>query len=132
LSRLSGDDIAALQKKAFLIAPPESARAYRSYGEASEIVSFRDGVAYSKFDTSNGVAGCDSHAEAVVRRFRKAVTEAAEEAINVLLRPGDVLMFDNYRMLHRRERFTPYSSAEGRWLRRLYGLTAKQSSDLLQ
>jgi hypothetical protein len=43
-----------------------------------------------------------------------------EDAERFVLRPGDFLFFDNYRVLHRRRSFTPRPAAGARWLRRCY------------
>jgi L-asparagine oxygenase len=37
-----------------------------------------------------------------------------------VLQPGEFLVFDNYRVLHRRRAFTPGPAATARWLRRCY------------
>jgi hypothetical protein len=60
-------------------------------------------------------------------------TDEAESALDVwvtalhdvpaqepVLRPGEFLIFDNYRVLHRRRAFTPGPAATARWLRRCY------------
>jgi L-asparagine oxygenase len=38
----------------------------------------------------------------------------------LVLAPGDFLIFDNYRVLHRRREFTPAPATRARWLRRCY------------
>ncbi|MBT2383373.1 TauD/TfdA family dioxygenase [Streptomyces sp. ISL-11] len=39
---------------------------------------------------------------------------------DLMLTPGDFMIFDNCRVLHRRRAFTPRPDAEARWLRRVY------------
>lgn len=41
-------------------------------------------------------------------------------ALRLVLQPGEFLIFDNYRLLHRRKAFTPASAESARWLRRCY------------
>ncbi len=42
------------------------------------------------------------------------------DAEEIVLRPGDFLIFDNYRVLHRRQAFQPGPADTARWLRRCY------------
>jgi alpha-ketoglutarate-dependent taurine dioxygenase len=41
-------------------------------------------------------------------------------ARELVLNPGEFLIFDNYRVLHRRRAFTPGPAPTARWLRRCY------------
>ena len=41
----------------------------------------------------------------------------------IYLRPGELLLFDNYRVLHRRKSFDPGAWDDARWLRRCFGTT---------
>lgn len=58
---------------------------------------------------------------------RRAVSDVSqrlaelEDTIPVYLHPGELLMFDNYRVLHRRGSFEPGPLDEARWLRRCFG-----------
>lgn len=45
---------------------------------------------------------------------------AGVPAARLTLEPGEFLIFDNYRVLHRRRAFTPNPSGRARWLRRCY------------
>jgi hypothetical protein len=49
-----------------------------------------------------------------------AVALRAAHRIEHVLAPGDFVIFDNYRVLHRRRAFTPAPAARARWLRRCY------------
>jgi L-asparagine oxygenase len=68
------------------------------------------------------VTAIDSVSAAANTRLVQALVEAdASHAVDVVLRAGDLLVFQNYRVLHRRVAFTPLPAARSRWLRRFYG-----------
>ncbi len=128
LRRLDPAVITALQEKAFTVDAPHSARENRPIGagdgEVMPLLIDRDGCVCSRFDMSEGVHALTATAQRALEALRAAVTRAADKALSVQLSPGDMLIFDNYRVMHRRDAFTPHSTWEGRWLRRVYGLSS--------
>jgi hypothetical protein len=133
LSRLSEADRVALSASAFSIAPPESARVHAPFRKGGVALLARHGEdIISRFDASDGVIGHTPGAREALVKLRVAIDAATDDAVDVLLQPGDVLIFDNYRTLHRRDSFTPHSAAEGRWLRRLYGRKSHPRPGVLQ
>ncbi|MFE3552441.1 TauD/TfdA family dioxygenase [Streptomyces kronopolitis] len=63
-------------------------------------------------------AGCTDAAAAALERWSAALGTAP--STELVLRPGEFMIFDNYRVLHRRKAFRPAPDATARWLRRCY------------
>lgn len=64
------------------------------------------------------VTGTTPAANAALDRWVRAVEQTRAEEF--VLRPGDFLIFDNHRVLHRRRAFQPGPADTARWLRRCY------------
>ncbi|PXX71694.1 TfdA family taurine catabolism dioxygenase TauD [Nocardia tenerifensis] len=72
---------------------------------------------FARFDRAATTAGTLPAAEALELWIQTLRHARAQE---IILRPGDFLIFDNYRVLHRRRAFQPNSPETSRWLRRCY------------
>ncbi|HEX2417999.1 MAG TPA: TauD/TfdA family dioxygenase [Micromonosporaceae bacterium] len=70
-----------------------------------------------RFDRGSSV-GLTEPATAALDRWVAGLTAAPSEQL--VMTCGDFLIFDNYRVLHRRGAFTPNPAASARWLRRCY------------
>ena len=70
-----------------------------------------------RFDQGTTRARTDEAARAL-ESWTRALSGIPREEL--VLRPGDFLIFDNYRVLHRRRGFTPAPADTARWLRRCY------------
>lgn len=70
-----------------------------------------------RFDRGTTTGRTPAAAAALERWCEVLRTVPAEELV---LEPGVFLVFDNYRVLHRRRRFEPKPAAQARWLRRCY------------
>ena len=57
-------------------------------------------------------------ARAALRVWKAALQTV--DALECVVRPGDFIVIDNYRVLHRRPAFAPQQPATARWLRRCY------------
>jgi L-asparagine oxygenase len=77
--------------------------------------------------------GGDGHRARFDRGTTRALSPTAADALDTwigslsqapstqpVLKPGQFLIFDNYRVLHRRRAFTPAPADEARWFRRCY------------
>lgn len=62
--------------------------------------------------------GRTAEATAALETWSHALPETPKR--EVVLKPGEFLIFDNYRVLHSRRRFAPDPQDEARWLRRCY------------
>jgi len=62
------------------------------------------------------VSGVTPNAQRVLDKFRGIVHEHMEY---ILLNPGEMLVFDNYKCLHGRTSFQPHYDGNDRWLQRL-------------
>lgn len=129
VDHLPNATLTQLRRPAFLIDPPENARitsAAQGPPEPSAILSMGDNnVIFSRFDATAGLRGIDQRAERALEAMRKAVQAASTDVVEITMRPGDAMVFDNYRVMHRRPPFEPRGPGEGRWLRRIYGLTER-------
>ena len=60
-------------------------------------------------------------ARIALETLKTALEEATAEVIPVVVEPGTVLVFDNYRVVHARDMFDPGADLSvARWLRRCY------------
>jgi hypothetical protein len=57
-------------------------------------------------------------AKDALQRWHDALLDVPSDEL--ILQPGEFMIFDNYRVLHRRRAFTPRSDGSARWLRRCY------------
>lgn len=64
------------------------------------------------------VTASNPRCEAALAQWRQALDSITGEEL--VLGPGDFLIFDNYRILHRRRAFEPGPVTQARWLRRCY------------
>jgi Fe(II)/alpha-ketoglutarate-dependent arginine beta-hydroxylase len=90
----------------------------RLAGRANEIGRVLFGPAddpYLRFDIDFMAPLDDDAAEAV--RAMHGILRASVE--NVVMRPGDAVFLDNYRVVHGREPFVPRYDGKDRWLKRL-------------
>lgn len=76
-----------------------------------------DGRYRVRYDRGTTVGRTETAARAL-ERWSEVLREVPSE--EHVLRPGEFMIFDNYRMLHRRRAFTPCPNAAARWLRRCY------------
>jgi hypothetical protein len=76
-----------------------------------------DGHYWARYDHST-TQGRTDEARGALDVWSAALGESASQEF--MLEPGDFLIFDNYRVLHRRRAFTPGPDAAARWLRRCY------------
>ncbi len=75
------------------------------------------GEPWARFDRGTTEA-VDEDAAVALKAWKDALDGAAGEEF--VLEAGDFLIFDNYRVLHRRRAFSPHPNAVARWLRRCY------------
>jgi hypothetical protein len=70
-----------------------------------------------RFDRGTTLGRTEAAGEALERWVRGL---ASAPSVQLVMTSGDFLIFDNYRVLHRRGAFTPNPAASARWLRRCY------------
>ncbi len=119
VKQLPSDSVHELLKPNFTLTMPES---FSNRRERTLPILIRDqsGVYYSRFD----------------REYTQPKTKAAQRAFehlseallkppalhNIMLRPGDFMIFKNQRVTHARESFTPRFDGTDRWLLRVFGI----------
>lgn len=71
------------------------------------------------------VQGTTKRARSALERLKAALEAATAEVIPVVVEPGTILVFDNYRVVHARDMFDPGADlSAARWLRRCYACHA--------
>ncbi len=61
--------------------------------------------------------GLTEEASEALKQLQQAITSVQEK---IFLEPGDLLAFDNTRIIHGRTNYTPYFDGKDRWLQRVY------------
>lgn len=84
----------------------------------------RTGAYLLRFNANEGqTLGLTTLATGAVTELSKRLEDMDSRSNPIYLRPGELLLFDNYRVLHRRKSFDPGAWDEARWLRRCFGTT---------
>ncbi|MEU0157661.1 TauD/TfdA family dioxygenase [Streptomyces sp. NPDC006261] len=76
-----------------------------------------DGRHRARYDRGT-TAGLTLAAQQALEHWREVLLDIP--SADLTLRPGDFMIFDNLRVLHRRKAFTPHPNTRARWLRRCY------------
>ncbi len=86
------------------------------------------GVEWLRFNANEGrTLGRSKLAQRAVAEMTQRIEQMDSSSIPIYLEAGELLMFDNYRVLHRRKAFDPGELAHARWLRRCFGTTEPAS-----
>ena len=81
-----------------------------------------------RFNANEGqTVGMKESARRTVREVGEVLESLANETIPILVEPGSILMFDNYRVLHRRSSFDAGELQTARWLRRCFASRNRDS-----
>jgi L-asparagine oxygenase len=121
LSRLSPEVLDVLASPRFVICRPASFGVARETNRLPLIVKAPQGQWLCRFDTENTRA-MDTEGALALAALR-AVLETRELDVNLLLLPGDFLIFKNQMVTHARDAFAPLDDGVDRWLMRLFGVT---------
>jgi L-asparagine oxygenase len=121
LSRLKPSARRWLRAPVFEVGPPASVRGDAASTESPLIkTAVLEPSATGervRFDEGTTV-GLTQAARTALRAWRESLTNAPARAL--VMSPGEFLIFDNHRLLHRRKAFTPVAQGSARWLRRCY------------
>lgn len=121
VARLDDETRTTLQAEEFEVGPPDSID--------SDLIGSLTKTAILEIDPNRRyrarydrrtTVGCTDAARTALVRWSTALQETP--AVQPVLETGDFMIFDNYRVLHRRKAFTPKSDARARWLRRCYAV----------
>ena len=85
-----------------------------------------DGGYFSRFSQGK-CRGANRAATEAPEAFSEA-SEATDIRVQIALEPGDVVILDNFRSMHRRNSYIPRWDGRDRWLVRLYAAPAGQRS----
>lgn len=122
ITQLDGESVRRLRSAQFAVGAPASNDAdpsgrHRLFDETAVLGSGPDGRAWARYDPGT-TEGRTARARAAIKAWSGAVERASRQEF--VLQPGDFLIFDNYRVLHRRRAFIPRPESTARWLRRCY------------
>jgi len=119
IKHLSRDSIHELLQPNFSLTMPES---FSNRRERVLPVLIRDqsGVFYSRFDKEYTTPKTKGAQRAFDQLSAALLSQPALH--NIMLRPGDFLIFKNQRVTHSRESFTPRFDGTDRWLLRVFGV----------
>lgn len=119
VARVDDETQAELRAPAFDVGAPASndADAGLVLRETSLVEAGPDGHLRVRYDRGT-TTGRTPGAAAALDTWGVALGDVARQQI--FLEPGDFLIFDNYRVLHRRPAFRPGPATEARWVRRCY------------
>ncbi len=121
LARLDDKSFTGLMEHQFQVNPPPS-NTTAPLTEVPLLVR-RGGRYLIRFNADDDqVFGLTEKARQALEAFKVALHESAEDVLEFNLEPSRLLVFDNYRVMHRRRSFDMGSEwAAARWLRRCYG-----------
>lgn len=114
-SFLSEEDIALLRQAEFIVQAPASF--HQTAKDVSTPVLLGDEGAPELRLNFNAMLARSDAAKSALDRLKEALRR---ETMAVALGPGDMLMVNNRRAVHGRNRFTPRYDGYDRWLQRLY------------
>jgi hypothetical protein len=117
LGRLDEQTREGLREPAFTVGAPASVDAGAAARERTPLLEPGLGGDRIRFDRGTTEAATPAAAETLRAWARALEGVPAEELV---LDSGEFLIFDNYRLLHRRKAFTPAPVVQARWLRRCY------------
>ncbi|MFD7710180.1 TauD/TfdA family dioxygenase [Streptomyces sp. NPDC059785] len=119
--RLDAADRELLRRPCFAILPdPEHLRPSRSAAAPAAMwrpVLFGDSPPYLRVDPAYTTTAPGDDASA--RAFSRLCHRLQQALVRVRLRPGDLMLIDNYRAVHGRDPFAPRYDGTDRWLRKL-------------
>lgn len=117
LRRMSAGGIMNLRRPEFGIKPPQSNEC-----PPLEKVPLMVGN-FLRFNALGGqVYGLTERANAAIEELQQRLAASVDNVVQVKLVPGSLLIFDNYRVAHRRRVFDPGKDWDNsRWLRRVFG-----------
>jgi hypothetical protein len=120
LALLPINTIKTLSKPLYNVKWPDSFGSHSN--DSLQPVIFRDelGIYRNRFDLHN-VTGINAEARDALGLFG-AIAQSETITHQVLLLPGDLLIFNNQRSVHSREGFSPRCNGMDRWLIRLFGI----------
>lgn len=111
----------ALAEPRFAIVPPRSN--HIDSLESVPVLESHEGQLFARYNAHpEQVRPLDSRATEALASFATALAHSEQQRLTFALQPSQILILDNYRVLHRRPSFDPGDDwSAARWLRRLFG-----------
>jgi L-asparagine oxygenase len=117
LARLDQDSLRRLREPVFTVGAPASVDDGAAARDRTPLLESERGGDRIRFD--RGTTGAATAAAAGTLEAWSAALDGVPSE-ELVLDSGEFLIFDNYRLLHRRKAFTPAPVVQARWLRRCY------------
>ena len=121
LQRLAPSTPRWLRAPAFEVGPPDSVKDDVTYAELPLVNTpiLEPGVDSERVRYDRGTTkGLESGAQAALEDWVETLGDVP--ALPLVMSPGEFLIFDNHRALHKRRSFAPAARGSERWLRRCY------------
>jgi L-asparagine oxygenase len=121
LNASSARTVRGLRRKAFRIMPGQS-NDREPIGPVPLLEECqRTGESLLRLNVNEGqTIGLDTAAKRCLVEITEVIESLEASVDSILVNPGSILMFDNYRVLHRRSSFDPGELSRARWLRRCF------------
>lgn len=120
LKRARSGLIRDLELPQFIVHPPAS---NKCGPYLARVVEYDQGAEpLVRFNAADGqIEGQTSRAQKAIKELCELLRDCEDDVIKVIVDPGTIFMFDNYRVLHRRRSFDPGKDlSKARWLRRCF------------
>lgn len=118
--RLSPAAFDALERPEFMVETPDSVPSRRSFGPLPIFIRDVRGDLISRFNQAHCRALTERGAAALVE-LEQALTDGGLH-VTVHGEPGDIVVMDNWRCLHRRSAYRPAWDGRDRWFIRVYAV----------
>ena len=113
--QLDGDTLAILGQERFMLTLPEQLRVHCPKLRPVSVLRRCKTGGFALFTSPGTFVGVDAIAETAAARFQRAVDCVLEEAQNIVIGPGELVLWSQHRLLHGRPEFNGE-----RWLQRIY------------
>ncbi|HCT73376.1 MAG TPA: hypothetical protein DF294_05165 [Psychrobacter sp.] len=130
VSDLDEEDLELLQQNRYQVKRPASFSTNdTTLSNIPILVKDKKGDYLSRFDYHNVYSDSFSHNKAL-EKF-KSISLQPEKWKTFYLKPGQAITFDNQKLLHTRNSFSPTLDGNDRWLLRVFGLFQKPNPKFL-
>ncbi|OSI13182.1 hypothetical protein BWD07_01745 [Neisseria canis] len=129
LAEFNVEEKKLLEEPEFTINRPASFTKGSSNNQVPLLVKDNNGLYLSRFDFHNVSTKNPVHSE-ILEKFKK-ISLNPDIWISLYLEPGQIVTFDNQRVLHTRNGFQPKFDGYDRWLLRVFGLFTKCAYETL-
>lgn len=122
VDRISNETAEVLRAREFTIRPPESNNRPPLRASALVVDAENTNESFIRYNAEQGQIQPETErGRNALSELNKALNQSEDRVVPIEVESGVVLIFDNFRTLHRRRKFDPGNNLrESRWLRRSY------------